>query len=61
MIAFLLKRNNWTKIVLQQADFYCGERKKNGRKSYRYKAFQRENVFEPIIGRLCKSPEISGD
>ena len=29
MIAFLLKRNNWTKIVLQQADFYCGERKKN--------------------------------
>ena len=49
MIAFLLKRNNWTKIVLQQADFYCGERKKNGVSPIDIKRFKGRMFSNPLL------------
>ena len=60
MTAFYLKETTEPKLFCNKLTSIV-EREKKRCKSYRNKAFQRENVFEPIIGRLCKSPEISGD
>ena len=57
MIAFLLKRNNWTKIVLQQADFYCGERKKNGVSPIDIKRFKGRMFSNPLLVVFAKVPK----
>ena len=56
MIAFLLKRNNWTKIVLQQADFYCGE-KKNGVSPIDIKRFKGRTFSNPLLVVFAKVPK----
>ena len=57
MIAFLLKRNNWTKIVLQQADFYCWERKKNGVSPITMKHFKGRMFSKPLLVVFAKVPK----
>ena len=57
MIAFLLKRNNWTKIVLQQADFYCGERKKMGVSPMDIKRFKGRMFSNPLLVVFAKVPK----
>ena len=57
MIAFLLKRNNWTKIVLQQADFYCGERKKMVVSPIDIKRFKGRMFSNPLLVVFAKVPK----
>ena len=57
MIAFLLKRNNWTKIVLQQAVFNCWERKKNGVSPIDIKRFKGRMFSKPLLVVFAKVPK----